>query len=771
VRRLARFVVLSRWVVIGLAVAFVVAAAVIGGDVAGRLSLGGFGDPSAESTKAKDTLNDEFPGAQPELVMVVTTPGDVDEPEVADAGLALTEDLGAEHGVVGVVSHWSLDLGEASPLRSEDGRQALVLASLEGDDDEIVDLSGELSEAYSGERDGLTVTVTGQGEVTRQVSEQAEEDLQRAEGLSGPVTFIALIVVFGSLVAALLPLMVGVVAVVGTFLVLTILTGFTDVSVFALNITTAMGLGLGIDYSLFIVSRYREELAGGQPMEVALSRTMQTAGRTVAFSAGTVTVSLAALMLFPIPYMRSFAYAGIAVVLLAAGTAIILLPAVLAALGTRVEKGRIFHTKASPEGSGFWHRQATRVMRHPWPYVIVVTALLLVLAIPFLDLRTGTVDDRVLPEDTSSRAALDDIRDNFSGRESAALTVVVPGGAQDPVAIGDYSAALSAVPGVLRVDSVAGSYEEGEQLAPAELIPPELLARFEGEHDDTWLSVVPDVEPISAEGEQLVDDLRAVPAPFDEVLVGGTSAELVDTKSAISGALPWALGLIALVTFVLLFFMTGSLLVPLKALVLNVLSLTATFGAMVWIFQDGNLADQLKITPTGFIDVTTPILMFCIAFGLSMDYEVFLLSRIKEEYDLERDNEHAVAVGLEKTGRIVTAAALLLAIVFVAISLSGVAVVKLFGIGLGLAVLVDAFLIRATLVPAFMRLAGRANWWAPKALRRFHLRYGIWENEPIAVLDRRDGLVATPDREDDEEDEIVDDDRAATDGATEDPSA
>jgi RND superfamily putative drug exporter len=251
---------------------------------------------------------------------------------------------------------------------------------------------------------------------------------------------------------------------------------------------------------------------------------------------------------------------------------------------------------------------------------------------------------------------------------------------------------------------------------------------------------VPDVEPISADGEALVHDLRAVEAP-GRVLVGGTSAELVDTKAAISARLPWALGLVAGVTFVLLFFMVGSLLVPLKALLLNVLSLTATFGAMVWIFQDGHLAGLLDVTPTGFIDVTTPLLMFCIAFGLSMDYEVFLLSRIKEEYDLERDNEHAVAMGLEKTGRIVTAAALLLAIVFVGIALSQVSVVKLFGIGLALAVLVDAFLIRATLVPAFMRLAGRANWWAPKPLRRFHLRYGIWENEPIAVLDRRDGLV------------------------------
>ncbi len=744
-RRLARFVILRRWIVIGATIVVVVASVLIGGGVADRLTLGGFAVPGAESTKALEVIEDEFPASTADLVMVVTTTGgaDVDDPEMAEAGLALTEDLAQEEGVIGVTSHWSIGVpGDLSPLRSQDGTQALVIASIEGDDDYLIETSGELSEEYSGSRGPLTVAVTGLGEVTRQVSEQAEEDLRKAETLTAPITFIALIIVFGSLVAALLPLMVGIVAVVGTFLILTFITGFADVSVFALNITTAMGLGLGIDYSLFVVSRYREEEAHGLPMEVALARTMQTAGRTVAFSAGTVAVSLAALVLFPIPYMQSFAYAGIAVVVLAAVTAIVVLPAVLAALGPRVEKGKIFHRPPAAEGTGVWHRQAERVMRHPWPYVIVVVGVLLVLAIPFFNLRTGTVDDRVLPEDASSRAALDDVRENFGGRESAALTVVVPGGAEDLDAIDAYAIDLSAVEGVLRVDAVTGSYRQGEDPIPAELIPPDLLSRFTAEDsDDTWLSVVPSVEPIGAEGEQLVADLRDVPAPAEGSLVGGTSAELVDTKAAIAERLPWAIGLIALITFVLLFMMVGSLLVPLKALLLNVLSLTATFGAMVWIFQEGHLADSLKITPTGFIDVTTPILMFCISFGLSMDYEVFLLSRIKEEYDLERDNEHAVAVGLEKTGRIVTAAALLLSIVFIGIALSSVSVVKLFGIGLTLAVLVDAFLIRATLVPAFMRLAGRANWWAPKPLRRFHLRFGIWENEPIAVLDRRDGLV------------------------------
>jgi RND superfamily putative drug exporter len=746
VRRLARFVILRRWIVIAVAAFVVIAAGVFGAGVADRLSLGGFGDPSSESERALAILDEEFPSSAPDLVLVVTAEsGDVDDPEVVDVGAALTEDLAAEPGVTAALSHWSIGLGELSPLRSEDGTQALVFATLEGDESDVVHLSGELSETYSGERDGLTVVATGRGEVTRQVSEQSEKDLQTAELLSAPLILVALVIVFGSLVAAFVPLVVGVVAVLGTFLVLTLLTGLTDVSIFALNITTAMGLGLGIDYSLFMVSRYREELAAGRPMEVALARTMQTAGRTVAFSGATVAISLAALLLFPVPYIRSFAYAGVAVVLLAAVSSVVVLPAMLAILGPRIDKGRLFKRR---EPGGLWHRQAVRVMKRPWPYILAVTALLLALAGPFLDLRTGSVDDRVLPETASSRAALDDIRAGFPGRESSALNIVIPGGAADLEALTAYAIEVSALDDVARVDGVTGSFVDGEQLAPAELIPADLLARFESAEDpeDTWLSAVPTVEPISSAGEELVGAVRAVPGPVDEVLVGGPSAQLVDTKAAISDRLPWAVALVVVATFVLLFLMVGSLLVPLKALVLNVLSLTATFGAMVWVFQKGNLADTLGFTATGFIDVTTPLLMFCIAFGLSMDYEVFLLSRIKEEYDLDRDNERAVAIGLEKTGRIVTAAALLLAIVFVAIALSQVMVVKLFGVGLALAVLVDAFLIRATLVPALMRLAGRANWWAPRPLRRFHLRFGIWENEPIDLLDRRDGLVAEDDR-------------------------
>jgi RND superfamily putative drug exporter len=517
--------------------------------------------------------------------------------------------------------------------------------------------------------------------------------------------------------------------------------------VFSLNLTSGLGLGLSVDYGLFVVSRYREELGKGVSTRVAVGRTMQTAGRTIAFSALTVMISLMALLLFPQAYVASFAYAGVAVVAIAGISAVVLLPAILAVLGPRIEVGRIFKPRADESG-GFWRRQAERVMRRPWPYALGVSALLAVLAIPFLSLELGQIDDRVVqPEVSSARRVTDEIRENFPTRESSAMRLLVRGVSptDDADAIDAYARRLRSVPGVARVDAATGFYPAPDQsippFGPGEVVPaaasPALSARFASEQfpADTWLNVVPDIEPLSTPGERLLDRVRATDAPF-EVTIAGPTARLVDSKDAIQSKLPLALGFIALVTFLLLFLMTGSVLVPLKALLLNVLSLTATFGAMVFIFQDGRLADLLGYTPTGRIDTFTPLLMFCIAFGLSMDYEVFLLSRIKEEYDYDHDNERAVAVGLARTGRIVTAAALLLSIVFLGLATSEVLQVKLFGIGLLLAVLVDAFLIRATLVPAFMRLAGRVNWWAPRFLRRWHLRFGIWENEPIKLLDR-----------------------------------
>ncbi|MGI8684860.1 MAG: MMPL family transporter [Acidimicrobiales bacterium] len=731
---LGRFVVRRRVMVLIAALVGMLVAGAVGGGVASHLSGGGFDDPSAESSRAKKVLEQSFGTRNPNVVLLVTSAdGSVDSATAAAAGAALTTELAAEPGIAQAVSYWTL--GSPPPLRSNDGRQALVLATIAGDDDQVAERIEDLSPRFT-RPDGTAVTVAvgGFAEVFRQVSAQIEHDLVRAEMISLPIVLILLVLVFGSVVAASLPLGIGALAVIGTFLVLRVLASFTQVSIFALNLTTAMGMGLATDYSLFVVSRYREELRAGLDPSDAIVRTVRTAGRTVIFSSLTVAVSLAAMLVFPLAFLRSFAYAGIAVVALAAVGAVVVLPALLAVLGRRVDTWVLWHRPVKPEGTGFWHRIAVAVMRRPVSVATAVVLLLLVLGAPFVRIAFGLPDDRNLPASASSRQVQDTIRTAFTSNEASALSVVAAtafghagGGAGDPTSrradVERYAADLSRTPGAARVDALTGSYVGGQRVAA----PNEASARFAAQ-DGTWFSVVPAVEPYSDAGETLVKAVRDVPSPF-EVQVAGASAELVDSKHSLFGRMPLALGLIALVTFVALFLMTGGVLVPLKAIVVNLLSLSATFGAMVWIFQEGHLSGVLDFTATGTIATTMPILMFCIAFGLSMDYEVFLLSRIKEEFDVSGDNEASVALGLERTGRIVTAAAALLAVVFLAFATSQVTFIKLFGLGLALAVILDATLVRAALVPAFMRLAGNANWWAPAPLRRLHARFGISEGD------------------------------------------
>ena len=729
-RWIGRFVVERRWLVLIATGVFLAGAGLIGGGVAEDLSNGGFEDPSSESTLAAELLEDTFDTGQPNLALLVTAEAGVDDPRVTETGLALTDELAAEEALTEVVSYWSLS--NAPPLRSGDGDQALIIGRIVGDEDEIREIIEELSPRYNREMDGVTVAVGGSAELFRQISETVESDLVRAETIAFPITLVLLILVFGSVVAGLLPLAVGGVAILGTFLVLWALNQFTPVSIFALNLTTALGLGLGIDYSLFMVSRFREEMRNGLAPRDAVVRTVQIAGKTVAFSALTVAISLSALMVFPLEFLRSFAYAGIAVVILAGLASVVFLPALLAILGPRVDRLRLFRRREPGETSGAWHRIATTVMRRPIPIATVIIVFLLLLGAPFLRVEFGLPDDRALQPDSEIRLVTDDIRENFDSNESAVVSVVAPSSGpieEISAEVDAYAADLSRIDGMARVDAATGSFINGSKV----IGPTPLSARFVA-GDATWLAAVPSVEPVSLEAEVLIEEVRNTPAPF-EVLVGGPSAALVDIKETLGSRLLLAGAMIAVVTFALLFLMVGSLLVPLKAILLNLLSLTATFGAMVWIFQDGNLSELLNFTPTGTIMITMPILMFCVAFGLSMDYEVFVLSRIKEEYDRTGDNNASVAVGLEKTGRIVTAAALVLAVVLIAFASSGVSFLQMFGIGMALAVLMDASLVRATLVPAFMRLAGRANWWAPEPLRRIFERFGISE-APAAEVER-----------------------------------
>ena len=726
-RDLATAIVRRRKLVLVLALAWFGLAGAVGGGVASHLTTGGFVDRSAESTKVNDLLKTRFHTGDPNVVLLVTArQGTVDSPDVAAAGQALTRRLAGEPVIAQAISYWSL--GSPPPLKSKDGRQALVLARLSGTDDQASTQVKAITPRYTITTDPtIKVQVGGFAEVFHQVSTTIREDLARAELYSIVPTILLLLVIFGSAAASLLPLAIGGLAVVGTFFSLRVVASFTHVSIFSLNLTTAMGLG--IDYALFIVSRYREELSGGLEPNAAVVRAVETAGRTVIFSAATVAISLAALLVFPLYFLKSFAYAGIAVVILAALGAVVVLPAILAALGRRVEWGTLWRHRVAEPGQGAWHRMAMVVMRRPVLIGGAVVAVLLVLGSPFLNIHFGLPDDRVLPSSASSRVVQDALRTNFDARETAAVSVVA--GTVDAGQIDHYAATLSALNGVGRVDALTGSYAFGRRAVP----PGPANARFVAgpSVDETWLSVVPTVEPESPRAEALVKTIRHVAAPFP-VQAGGQSAQLVDSKASLFSRLPLALGIIALVTFIVLFLFTGSVVVPVKALALNVLSLAATFGAMVWIFQQGHLAHALNFTPTGTIDTTTPILMFCIAFGLSMDYEVFMLSRIKEEHDRTGDNVGSVAVGLERTGRIVTALALGIAVVFIAFATSRITFIKLFGVGLAMAVLVDATLVRAALVPAFMRLAGESNWWAPAPLRRLHQRIGISERETAAPL-------------------------------------
>ena len=760
--RLAGSLLRRRVLVLVVAVAVVGLAGVLGAGVVSKLRSGGFEDPAASSTRAEDALRDTFHTGEPNLVLLVTADhGTVDQADLANGGLELTRRLSAERDVSEVQSYWTT---KAAPLRSVDGRQALVLARIAGDDDATQKRAEQLATDFDRDQGGMRVQVGGQARVFGEVSDQVERDLARAEMIAVPITLVLLVVVFSSAVAGALPLAVGGFAIVGTLLVLRLLAGLTDVSVYALNLTTALGLGLAIDYSMFIVSRYREELRAGREPPDALVTTMRTAGRTVLFSAATVAVALVALLVFPLYFLRSFGYAGIAVVALAAVGALVVLPALLAVLGRRIDSLRLPFGRrraarraaaraaagpgagAAGTGSGAWHRIAMAVMRRPVPIALGVVAVLLVLGAPFLGVRFGLPDDRVLPASASSRQVADAIRNDFTARDASALQVVATDAgapATRAAEIDRYAASLSGLAGVARVDAMTGSYAGGHKLqatggrattgAAARASAAQAADRFVA-GGATWLRVVPTVEAYSSAGENLVERVRALPAPFG-VEVGGPSAQLVDTKAAISDRLPMAVAVIAGATLLLLFLMTGSLVIPIKALILNLLSLSAVYGAMVFIFQDGHLSGLLGFTSTGTIDTSMPVLLSCIAFGLSMDYEVFLLSRIKEEYDRTGDTISSVATGLERSGRIVTTLAALLAIVFIAFATSQVTFLKLFGIGSALAIVVDATLIRALLVPAFMRLAGRANWWAPRPLRLLHDRIGLREDVPRRVAE------------------------------------
>ncbi|MEU6040243.1 MMPL family transporter [Actinomadura sp. NPDC047616] len=695
-------------------------AAAVGAGTIDALSLNRFEAPGSASMTARAQLADRFGTGSPNVALLVTArQGTVDDPRVAAAGRELTRELAAWPGVGDTWSYWSR--GNPATLRATDARQALVLAWVPGDADHVRrDVLPRLAPRFTRADDLITVQAGGGDEVFRQVMQQARQDFLRAELLVVPLVLLLLWAVYRRLAAALVTLAVGVFAVAGSLAALRGVTALTEISTFASNIALVMGIGLGVDYGLFVIFRFREELARGRDVAQAATATVRGAGRTVLFSGGTVAAALSVLLAFPFPFLASFAYAGIAVVAAAVLGATVVLPAALVLLGHRVQRRR-GTAPHRPETATFWYRAAARVMARPLAFGGAALILLLVLGAPFLGVRFGLPDDRVLPSSAPARQMYDQIRANFTAEEADALTVVAAPGT-DPAALAPYAARLSRLDGVVRVDSAAGSFTQGRPAAAP------TGTRFTPDRPGggTWLSVVASSRRLEDDAIGLVRQVRAQPAPAP-VTVGGYPAELADYRDGVTARLPLVAALIVTVTFLVLFVMTGSVIAPLKATVLNVLSLSVMFGALVFVFQDGHLAGLIGFTPTGTIEPSIPILMFCVAYGLSMDYEVFLLSRIKEEYDRTGDPTGSVPLGIARSAPLVTAAAVILAVSFAAYATGRVVFLQQLGIGMALAVLVDATVIRGVLVPALMRLAGPANWWAPAQLRRLHTRIGLSE--------------------------------------------
>ncbi len=697
-----------RRAVVALGVLFLLLAGLWGTGVFGKLVGGGFEDPQSESARASAELVEAF-GREGADVVVLYRSSDrtVDDPTYRRDVEAALEGLPAG-SVTSTATFWSTG---APSFVSQDRRSTFAVLGLPGRDDEA------LEQAYAVVADeldaaGLETYVGGAvaGEVT--TNEQVGEDIARAEILSLPVLAVLLVVVFGGLVAAGLPLLVGVFSVLGAFLVLNVLSYATDLSIFALNIVTLLGLGLAIDYSLFMVARFREELAAGRSVPDAVEQTVATAGRTVAFSGLIVTVSLAGLLVFPQMFLQSMGLGGMAAVTVAAVTSLTVLPAVLGMLGERVNALRLPFLRRRTASGEFWGRLARAVLRRPVAVMVSTVGLLLLLGLPFLRIEFGTVDARALPADNEVRIVAEALLADFPGQSTSPLELAVVGGAAEDD-LQEYVAALESVPGIAAV-AERGTADEV-----------------------TALTVTSLADPLSDAAADTLAAVRALPAPDGtSVLVGGQTAEFVDLNASLADRLPVAALLVVATMLGLLFLAFGSVVLPVKAVVVNVLSLSAMFGGLVWIFQDGNLAGLLGIDTVGPIESTQPILILALAFGLSMDYEVFLLSRIREQWDLTGDNALAVETGLRRTGGLITSAAVLFMVVVGAFATSGVVFIQMIGVGLVLAVAIDATLVRGLLVPAAMQLMGSANWWAPRPLQRVYDRFGLRESTapPAAAL-------------------------------------
>jgi RND superfamily putative drug exporter len=699
-----RLVVRGRWAVLAAGFGLVALGVLWGTGVFGTLTGGGFDDPASESTIARDRTIAEVGNRDVDVIVLYSTrTATVDDPAFRDP-VAATLDAVRRQPEVAEVTSW-FDT-PAPGLVSTDRHATYALVRLHATEEDAKSAAfGDLRPALIADAPGIRTQLGGNVPFLVVANEQTSADLARAETLSLPVLLILLVVIFGGLVAAAMPLLIGGLAILGALVAIRLLTYATDVSIFSVNVITLIGLGLAIDYALFVVGRFREELGAGNAVPDAIERTMATAGRTVLVSGLTVALALASLLIFPQVFMRSIGFGGTFAVLVAMAAALTVLPALLAVLGPRVNAVRIPLLHRSRKAStvdGWWARLARTVMRRPVLFAVGVTALLVLLAAPFLGARFGGFDERVLPEGTEPRVVADRIHAEFPGGTVAPIDVLVSGGG--PAAAQQVAAAVAALPDVTGVQPVASR------------------------DASTLLTVTYRGEPTGEAAQDVVRGIRALPEPAGaEVLVAGRPAADLDLLASLGSRLPWMAALMASSTLILLFLAFGSLLLPVKAVLMNAISIGASFGVVVWVFQDGHLAGPLAFTPTGFIEPSNPIIMLAVLFGLATDYEVFLLSRVREAWDRTDDNTASVASGVQHTGGVITAAALLLVIVVAGFATGGIQFIKLIGVGMIVAIVVDATLVRLLLVPATMRLLGRWNWWAPGPLGRLYRRYGLRE--------------------------------------------
>ncbi len=715
-KKLGNFIVkrskLSLWGFIGL----ILISTVWGFQAFGGLKAGGYDDPGSDSARVINILRDDFHQSQPEVVIVADFADGADQPASAITGKHLVAELTQIDGVKKVTSYYSL--GSPVSLRSDDGKAVYFFADLK-DSGAQPDIAGKISKQFTGKYEGAQVYVAGWAAMAHSINGTIASDLAAAESIAIPLTMVLLIFVFGGLIAAGLPMLVGGLAILGSFFFVWLATQFTDISVFSVNLITGLGLGLGIDYALLMVNRFREERKRGTAVSDAVTTTMATAGRTVLFSGLTVAIVLGSMFFFPQYFLKSFAIGGVIVVLLAIAGALIALPALLNILGDRVNKLKVIRGELAPKESGFWGAIARFVMRRPLPILLVTLIGLGGLMSLSNGVVFGQVDDRVLPAKDPTVVASNVIRDRFSAREGSPVDLIVEGASQNDII--DLTIKLSQQAHIVRVQSTAGIAQAGnldDGYAPA------FADYATGKYQH--IVAIHNIESRSTEGLTLTKELRKLTQGDVKILVGGSAAGYTDSQLGIEHNLPAAGGWIIAWTLILLFLFTGSVLLPIKAVLLNVVSLGATLGFMTWVFIGGHLKWLIgDFNVTGTIDTSSTVLIAIVAFGLSMDYELFLLSRIKEQHEAGLGTTESVAVGLQRSGRIITAAALVLAFSFVAFITSGVTIMKMLGLGIAFAILLDATIVRALLVPALMRLLGDLNWWAPRWMKAIYKKVGL----------------------------------------------